>query len=478
MANIVIFSDGTGQRSGVEFDERRSNVYKLYRATRVGPDSNIQASEQRAYYDPGIGTLPGGITDISRLFRAGYNVVSQALGLGLTGNIIDCYAALIRLWRPGDRIFLLGFSRGAYTVRCLGTVISYCGIPDCTKLTGLDLSESGTKKIARRAVEGVYQHTNSWDPDKATPRQKELLAQRSELARRFRNEFRSGDDHGPNAYPYFIGVFDTVASLSNPVALFALVIFTALLCAILGAVMMWGSRYVGLSDFGVLTWLGMSAVLAAATIVIAYAINFIKRIRFETGLKRANKWRIFHFTEKRLNFYDNQLNKNVGYARHALSIDERRSSFERVRWGDPKEWRDTGYDEDGKKNPIWFEQLWFAGNHSDTGGSYPEIESRLSDVTLDWLVSAAEQVGLKCDRSVLRLSPDPTGMQHDETKSSLFRFAAKKWRHIGHDYPLHPSVLQRFAAGPILDYDQFCNYRPENLRNHDQAKQYYTDVAR
>jgi Uncharacterized alpha/beta hydrolase domain (DUF2235) len=30
---------------------------------------------------------------------------------GITRNLIDCYVALIQLWRPGDRIFLIGFSR-------------------------------------------------------------------------------------------------------------------------------------------------------------------------------------------------------------------------------------------------------------------------------------------------------------------------------------------------------------------------------
>jgi hypothetical protein len=34
--NGVIFSDGTGQAGGFRFDEKRSNIYKLYRATRCG----------------------------------------------------------------------------------------------------------------------------------------------------------------------------------------------------------------------------------------------------------------------------------------------------------------------------------------------------------------------------------------------------------------------------------------------------------
>ena len=42
--NILIFSDGTGQSGGVTFDEDRTNIYKLFRATRCGP---IQQSIRR-----------------------------------------------------------------------------------------------------------------------------------------------------------------------------------------------------------------------------------------------------------------------------------------------------------------------------------------------------------------------------------------------------------------------------------------------
>jgi hypothetical protein len=41
--NILIFSDGTGQSGGVTFDEDRTNIYKLFRATRCGPDSAIRS---------------------------------------------------------------------------------------------------------------------------------------------------------------------------------------------------------------------------------------------------------------------------------------------------------------------------------------------------------------------------------------------------------------------------------------------------
>ena len=79
--NIVIFSDGTGQRGGILVDERRSNIYKLYRASRCGPDSCANPDHQVAFYDPGIGTLPSGSGFIENLTRRIYNLVSQALGV-------------------------------------------------------------------------------------------------------------------------------------------------------------------------------------------------------------------------------------------------------------------------------------------------------------------------------------------------------------------------------------------------------------
>jgi hypothetical protein len=55
--NILVFIDGTGNEGGVLPDESRTNVYKLYRATRSGPDSVVDLSRQLAFYVHGIGTL-------------------------------------------------------------------------------------------------------------------------------------------------------------------------------------------------------------------------------------------------------------------------------------------------------------------------------------------------------------------------------------------------------------------------------------
>jgi uncharacterized protein (DUF2235 family) len=466
MPNIVIYSDGTGQRGGRLFDERRSNIYKLYRATRCGPDSTVDPAAQLTFYDPGLGTAPPGHEGSGLLGTAGRafcNLVSQATGLGITRNIIDCYAAIIRLWHPGDRIFLFGFSRGAYTARCLGAVITLCGVPTRDdEGNPIPRNEKTAKRIAAEGVKKVYQHTESRKTFK-NERQKELSAQRDELARRFRKRYASADPartDKANVYPYFIGVFDTVASVARgfvaplmylAVALFILAYPSWLLLG-------WFGGRIGF-------WIWFSA-LGCAGILIAVLLLVVSLVRFETGLSRKWKWRFFHFTDVHMENCETDLSPEVSWARHAISIDERRKSFPRVKWG--------GTYSAMKTEPAnWFEQRWFAGNHSDVGGSYPENESRLSDISLEWMLHAAAAAGLEYDPSVLKLYPDPSGPQHDETRGSIFRYAPKEMRQIPSDAPLHPSVLERFEAGDVLNYDIMRPYRPENLRHHEALKAFY-----
>ncbi len=43
--NIVVFSDGTGQDGGVRPEQPMSNVYKLYRACRIGPENSVHPGD-------------------------------------------------------------------------------------------------------------------------------------------------------------------------------------------------------------------------------------------------------------------------------------------------------------------------------------------------------------------------------------------------------------------------------------------------
>jgi len=192
--NIVIFSDGTGQAGGIP-GVVPSNVYKLFLACPVVP--GVQAT----FYDPGLGSPPDGTR--WRRWRRVYNLVSQATGLGISWNIADCYDALIRLYEPGDRIYLFGFSRGAYTVRSLGGLLSLCGIPQHSA-RGLDprANRDVRRRLARRAVHWVYETYGRRE------RRQRLRQQRAE---RYRARYGSYE-----VVPYFIGVWDTVRALGFP----------------------------------------------------------------------------------------------------------------------------------------------------------------------------------------------------------------------------------------------------------------------
>jgi len=218
--NIIIFSDGTGQAGGINFDEARTNVYKLYRPCRVGPDTPINPAEQVAFYDPGLGSAADGSQFKIGRMRWIYNLLSMATGLGITNNIIDCYAAIIRLYENGDRIFLIGFSRGAYTVRSLGGVIAYCGIPrHLPDGTPLQLDLKGSRALAEHAVKDVYQFCSSYERAKIGSYLTFMMRTRDAIAAKFRSEhgssvIKDGAEQA-NVFPYFIGVFDTVAALGN-----------------------------------------------------------------------------------------------------------------------------------------------------------------------------------------------------------------------------------------------------------------------
>jgi uncharacterized protein (DUF2235 family) len=192
--NIVIFSDGTGQGASMPKAEA-SNVWQLYDATR-----NVDRQRQVAFYDPGLGA-----PDKEDRSAWGYvhNLVSRATGLGISRNIKHCYDALIRWYEPEDRIFLFGFSRGAYTVRSLGGVLSLCGIPR-QGASGVDVrtNKKARDAVVKEAIEDVYKHYGN---DEKT--QKERVRLGVEFAQRHNSVM---------AHPYFIGVWDTVRALGLP----------------------------------------------------------------------------------------------------------------------------------------------------------------------------------------------------------------------------------------------------------------------
>ena len=117
--NLVVCCDGTWcsreQQAGLA--PSPTNVVKLYNVC-------LADAGQLTYYHPGVGA-EGNLVE---------RVLAGGIGLGLNGNILSAYRWLCDNYQSGDRIYLFGFSRGAYTVRSLGGLIAHCGLLDLREL--------------------------------------------------------------------------------------------------------------------------------------------------------------------------------------------------------------------------------------------------------------------------------------------------------------------------------------------------------
>ena len=267
--NLVICCDGTGN----EINGAHSNVLKLYRVLR-------RSTTQTVYYDPGVGTLAA-VNDWAKIRQNTAKVAGLAFGYGLDRNVLDAYEFLVRNYDKGDRIYMFGFSRGAYTVRVLAGFINVIGL----------VSQEQVHLCPHALV--AYKRVTEQDT--------------FERVRIYERVLR------PTRPPIrFLGLWDTVSSLIVPRK---------------------------------------------------------DRLYWPTMQKLA-------YTAK---------NPSVEIVRHALAVDERRRMFRPFLWTEGEEYWGGPFP---SKSPVPqdVKQVWFAGVHSDVGGGYPEKDSGLSKLALDWMI--------------------------------------------------------------------------------------------
>lgn len=110
---IVVCLDGTGDK----FDDDNSNIVHIISALKKDDP------RQLTYYQAGIGTYGSG--GLSTGFEA---AADMAVGSGLGAHVRDAYHFLMHSYKEGDKICIFGFSRGAYTARCLAGMIHKVGL--------------------------------------------------------------------------------------------------------------------------------------------------------------------------------------------------------------------------------------------------------------------------------------------------------------------------------------------------------------
>jgi uncharacterized protein (DUF2235 family) len=208
---IVMCLDGTSNT--LTGRQRDTNVLRIFEQIARTADPN-----QRLYYDPGVGspdalpiTGPG-----DWLARKWERTAGLAYGRGVYDNVGQAYRFLMREWRPGCEIFLFGFSRGAFTARCVSGMVNLFGVlrPEHDSLMEtlmrvyfapvggqMMLEDESWRQKTAQVFLGV-----ELEPGSAHSRE--------QIAEQVQQTFSRGER--ARAPVHFVGVWDTVASVGLP----------------------------------------------------------------------------------------------------------------------------------------------------------------------------------------------------------------------------------------------------------------------
>ena len=211
--NIVICSDGTW--NSPEDTDRGvpspTNVCKIFKAVLTPGSSTPTLVPQLKWYDGGLGAhlgrwgrlldfVGGLIASRTKGMAAPFSklgvLIEGATGLGISQNICEAYTWLCKVYQPGDRIFLFGFSRGAFTIRSLSGMIYHVGLMKSEYVSDVPLHYKRYRDWSKE----VGSHAESSRDKRAV----NIITESDKL--HDKNRLRI----------HFLGVWDTVAALGIP----------------------------------------------------------------------------------------------------------------------------------------------------------------------------------------------------------------------------------------------------------------------
>jgi uncharacterized protein (DUF2235 family) len=195
--NIVVFCDGTWNREdqkGADHKVCQTNVAKLFEATCP---FDAEGNPQVLHYLRGVGT------------RRRERVTGGGFGLGISDNIKEAYKFICSNYQPGDKIYLFGFSRGAYTARSIAGFIHNLGILKREKFS-----------LLNEAYEHYRDSSDEWHPSSYEDPDNPKKGAASRAFRRENCWVREENGVFVNDTDYkkirFVGVWDTVGALGAP----------------------------------------------------------------------------------------------------------------------------------------------------------------------------------------------------------------------------------------------------------------------
>lgn len=322
---IILLSDGTGNSS---ITRDKSNVWRFYQSLDLGPDTD-GFYEQIAFYDNGVGTSS---------FRP-FWLLGSVFGLGLSRNVRQLYTELCRHYLPGDKIYIFGFSRGAFTARVLAHFIELCGILDTSKtipmwpfsLLNKDAplkasleTERGFNRAVKKAHKSYRQHY--WSTGTGHDVSGYFIPRiTSSVLRFFRNKILRSEVLCPED-------------------------FKKTFCY---------QRDAGQPEEEVIEFIGAWDTVDAIGLPIDELANFLDKYLYPYRFKSQ------------------KLGKSVRRAAQALAIDDERQTFHPILW-----------DQSTQEDKDRISQVWFTGMHANIGGGYPE--DNLSAIALSWMIDCID----------------------------------------------------------------------------------------
>jgi len=149
--NIFIFLDGTGNTA-----YSQSNVRRMYEM--ISAEAGVDTV---TIYMEGVGD-------------ARHPVTGMMFGKGMNYRIEAAYAELIKIYKPGDRLYIFGFSRGAHIARALAGLVSYAGLPELdtkprTPSDYFDIARDINSITKKHEESDWLEYWKKWNKDQAPP---------------------------------------------------------------------------------------------------------------------------------------------------------------------------------------------------------------------------------------------------------------------------------------------------------------------
>jgi uncharacterized protein (DUF2235 family) len=153
--SIFVFLDGTANNPG-----SATNVWRLYQAV-----IDIRDPQTTAKYIEGVGSA--GSPDFTSSI-----VFGLIWGQGMEARIKSAYDFVAKSYRPGDDLYVFGFSRGAHQARALAGLLSYVGVPapsDRSMLFGQRQWNKILEITKKKSDADFTDYWKSWEPNRAPP---------------------------------------------------------------------------------------------------------------------------------------------------------------------------------------------------------------------------------------------------------------------------------------------------------------------